>query len=75
MRRSGWICESAAGQRFLSHWLAKRTNDKSPWADVRQLDSFEAASEWLLLSAEGADALKSGERFTAIARFETARAR
>ena len=24
MRRSGWVCESAAGQRFLSHWLAKR---------------------------------------------------
>ena len=70
MRRSGWVCESPAGQRFLSHWLAKRNVDKSPWADVRQFDTFEAASEWLLLNAEAAAALKSGEGFHEIARFE-----
>ena len=76
MRRSGWVCESPIGQRFLSHWLTKRNADKSPWADVRQFDSFEAASEWLLLSPEGAHALKSGENFREIARFgASARAR
>lgn len=42
MRRSGWVCESPAGQRLLSHWLTKRNADKSPWADIRQFDSFEA---------------------------------
>lgn len=72
MRRSGWVCESPAGQRFLSHWLAKRNLDKSPWADVRQFDSFEAASEWLLLNAEAAAALKSGEGFRDVAHFEAA---
>jgi hypothetical protein len=72
MRRSGWVCESPAGQRFLSHWLAKRNVDRSPWADVRQFDSFEAASEWLLLNATGATALKSGEGFREVARFATA---
>jgi hypothetical protein len=72
MRRSGWVCESPLGQRFLSHWLEKRNIDRSPWADVRQFDSFDAASEWLLLDAEAAAALKSGEGFAEIARFGAA---
>ncbi len=72
MRRSGWVCESPGGQRLLSHWLTKRNADKSPWADVRQFDSFEAASEWLLLDAEGAAALKSGDGFAEVARFASA---
>jgi hypothetical protein len=72
MRRSGWVCESAAGQRLLSHWLNKRNADKSPWADVRQFDTFETAGEWLLLSPEARAALKSGEGFREIARFQAA---
>lgn len=72
MRRSGWVCESPTGQRFLSHWMAKRNIDRSPWADVRQFDTFEAAGEWLLLSAANTAALKSGEGFREIARFEIA---
>lgn len=74
MRRSGWVCESPTGQRFLSHWLTKRNADKSPWADVRQFDTFEAASEWMLLSAENAAILKSGEGFNEIARFASSTA-
>jgi hypothetical protein len=70
MRRSGWVCMSPIGQQFLSHWMAKRNADKSPWADVRQFDTFEAASEWLLLSPEGAATLKAGEDFKEIARFD-----
>ncbi len=72
MRRSGWVCESAQGQRFLSHWLAKRNIEKSPWADVRQFETFEAASEWMLLSAEHTAILKAGDGFKEIARFESA---
>lgn len=72
MRRSAWVCESPAGQKFLSHWLAKRNNDKSPWADVRQFDSFEAASAWMLLAPENAAILKSGAGFKEIARFDAA---
>jgi len=71
MRRSAWVCESAAGQRFLSHWLTKRNADKSPWADVRQFNNFEDAGEWMLLSAENIAALKDGEDFKEIARFES----
>ena len=72
MRRSAWVCESPAGQRFLSHWLTKRNADKSPWADVRQFNSFEAAAEWMLLSAENAAILKNGDDFKEIARFASA---
>lgn len=72
MRRSGWVCLSPIGQHFLSYLLAKRNADKSPWADVRQFDTFEAASEWLLLSPEGAAILKAGRDFTEIARFDAA---
>lgn len=75
MRRSGWVCESAAGQRFLSHWLSRRNADKSPWADVRQFDNFEAAAEWMLLSGDGLHALKTGEGFAEVARFESTAAR
>jgi len=69
MRRSGWVCESSTGQRFLSHWLTKRNADKSPWADVRQFETFEAASEWLLFGPEAAAMLKSGDGFAEVARF------
>jgi hypothetical protein len=69
MRRSGWVFESGQGQRLLSHWLDKRNAERSPWADVRQFASFQAASEWLLLSAENAAILKSGEGFQEVAQF------
>ena len=74
MRRSGWVCESPDGQRFLSHWLAKRNLDRSPWAEVRQFDTFEAAGEWMLLSAANIAILKSGEAFKEITRFASAAA-
>lgn len=73
MRRSAWVCESPAGQRLLSHWLAKRNADRSPWADVRQFDCFEAAGEWMLLSPVCIATLKAGEGFSEVARFEAAR--
>lgn len=72
MRRSGWVCESPMGQRFLSHWLEKRNADRSPWADVRQFDTFEAAGAWMLLTPENTAILKSGEGFKDVARFASA---
>lgn len=72
MRRSAWVCESPQGQRFLSHWLSKRNAEKSPWTDVRQFDTFEAAGEWMLLTPANIAIVKSGEDFKEIARFEAA---
>lgn len=69
MRRSAWVCESAPAQRFLSHWMTKRNAERNRWADVRQFNTFEAAGEWMLLSAENTATLKSGEGFTEIAHF------
>jgi len=71
LRRSAWICESPPAQRFLSHWLTKRNAEKLPYADVRQFDTYEAVAEWFLLGPEGLAALKSGDSFREIARFET----
>lgn len=70
MRRSAWVCESERAQRFISHWMAKRNADKSPWADVRQFASFEEAGEWMLLPPDGIAALKAGDGFKDIARFD-----
>lgn len=72
MRRSAWVCESPIGQRLLSHWIAKRNADKSPWTEVRQFDSFDTAGDWMLLGAENKAILKNGEDFKEIARFDAA---
>lgn len=71
-RRTGWVCENPAGQQALSYWLAKRNAGSEPDAHVRQFASAEAASEWLRLSPEAAAALKSGEGFAELARFDSA---
>ncbi|HEX8901282.1 hypothetical protein [Vitreimonas sp.] len=72
MRRSGWVCESAAGQRLLDHWLGRRNAHGSPWAEVRQFDTFAGASDWLMLNPDDSSALASGEGFREIARFKAA---
>lgn len=70
MRRSAWVCSDPAAQRLLSYWISKRTGQRNQWADVRQFPSFEAAGEWLLVSADALAALESGQGFKEIARFE-----
>lgn len=71
MRRSAWVCESAPAQRLLSHWLTKCNADRSPWSEVRQFDRFDAAGEWMLLTPANIIALKDGDDFTEIARFQS----
>ncbi len=74
-RRTGWVCQSAACQQALDAWLAKRNAGTEPDTHVRQFNSAEAVSEWLLLSPEGAAALKSGHGFAQLALFDTSGAR
>lgn len=71
MRRSGWICESADGQRLLSHWLSKRDGKRLPYADERLFETYESAGEWLQLTPDAIVALRTGEGFSEVARFET----
>lgn len=70
VRRSAWICESEIGQQLLNYWITKRNAMQRQWSDVRQFESFEAAGEWMLLSAESIATLKSGENFKQIAHFD-----
>lgn len=72
-RRTGWVCENPAHHQVLGSWLAKRNAGCEPDAQVRQFESGDAASEWLLLSPTAAAALKSGEGFAELARFDALR--
>lgn len=74
-RRTGWVCDNPACQAALNQWLAKRNAGAEPDAHVRQFASSEAVSEWLLLSPDAAAALKSGEGFAELARFDGGPAR
>ncbi len=69
-RRTGWVCDDATCKAALAFWLAKRNANVEPDKQVRLFATSEAASEWLLLNAEGAAALQSGQGFTELARFD-----
>ncbi|MGQ0534230.1 MAG: hypothetical protein ACT4OF_16300 [Caulobacteraceae bacterium] len=71
MRRSGWICESGAGQTLLSHWLSKRNGKRLPYAEERLFETCEAAGEWLRLAPDAIAALRTGEGFAEVARFDS----
>lgn len=71
MRRSAWLCLSPGAEAYVDRWLGGRDMKASMSSDVRAFASFEEAGEWLVLSAGGAAALKSGEGFAEIARFTT----
>ncbi len=73
-RRSSWLCQSPQAQPFLTHWLNVRDANKKMWSDIRQFGTFEAVADWLLLSRDGMEALRSSDGFTEIARFGTAHA-
>ncbi len=70
-RRTGWVCDNPIYEAVLDIWLAKRNADCEPGGQVRLFKSAEAASEWLLLSPDAAAALKSGEGFAELARFDS----
>jgi hypothetical protein len=72
MRRSGWICESAAGRSLLSYWLSKPGGKRLPYADERLFETYESAGEWLQLGPGAIASLRTGEGFSEVARFETA---
>lgn len=71
-RRTGWVCDNATCKAALAFWLAKRNTGVEPDNQVRLFATGEQAGQWLLLNAEAAAALQSGDGFTELARFETA---
>lgn len=71
-RRTGWVCDNAICEAVLNIWLAKRNAGSEPDNPVRLFKTSEAASEWLLLDTEASAAMKSGEGFIEVARFDSA---
>lgn len=71
-RRTGWVCDDATCKAALAFWLARRNAGVEPDNHVRLFATSDAASEWLLLAVDAADALKSGNGFTELARFDSA---
>lgn len=71
MRRSAWICLSAAALPHVRHWVGDpRERRESIGSDVRMFESFEAAGEWLLLRGTEVEAVKAGDGFRDVFRTE-----
>jgi hypothetical protein len=74
LRRAAWICESAAAQPYVTHWLSGDTRGAMSSA-VRQFDSVADACEWLMLSVADAPLIERREGFLEVTRFGPALAR
>lgn len=76
MRRSAWLCLSAAAEKHVRHWVGDpRERRENMASDVRLFESYEAAGEWLLLRPGEIEALTACEGFHEVARFGSAPAR
>jgi hypothetical protein len=69
-RRSAWISFSAASQGHLDHWIARRNTRQNQTQEARQFTTFADAAAWLVLSANAAGMLETGEGFTEMTRLE-----
>lgn len=69
MRRSAWICESAAAEHHVRHWLGERDTKGSLSTDVRRFDTYEAAGDWLILNSAEVELMRAGEGFQDLASF------
>lgn len=70
LRRSAWICDSDVAMPHLRHWLGGRDTKDAMSTDARLFESFEAATEWLILSTAEAATLKSGDGFREVFRLD-----
>ncbi|MFT3726268.1 MAG: hypothetical protein QM759_00375 [Terricaulis sp.] len=69
-RRSAWINRSPAAQAQLDHWIARRNTRKEQTLDARQFESVPEAANWLVLTADKAPLLETGEGFEELARYD-----
>jgi hypothetical protein len=68
LRRSAWICLSAAAEEHVRYWLGDRDTRETVSSDVRRFDTFAEAGDWLVLNQSAAAALESGAAFEEIFR-------
>lgn len=68
LRRSAWLCQSAAAHAHIRHWIGDRDMRGGMSSDVRSFESIEAAGEWLVLSSAELDMVHNCEGFAERAR-------
>jgi hypothetical protein len=70
MRRSAWLCLSAAAQAHIDYWIAGRDTREALSSTLRQFATYAEAGDWLVLNDTEAAMLESGEGFIELARFD-----
>lgn len=68
LRRSAWICLSAAAEEHVRYWLGDRDTRETVSSDVRRFDTFADAGDWLVLNQNATTALETGAGFEEIFR-------
>lgn len=68
LRRSAWICLSAAAEEHVRYWLGDRDTRETVSSDVRRFDTFADAGDWLVLNQNATAALETGAGFEEIFR-------
>lgn len=68
MRRAAWVCHSAAADGLVRHWLAGDVR-KGMSTSARLFGGIVEAADWLMLRPEETAAIRTGEGFIDIARF------
>ena len=70
IRRSAWLCFSAAAQAHVDHWSGRRDAREAMSTTLRQFASYEEAGDWLVLSEAETLALQNGAGFDELAHFD-----
>lgn len=68
-RRSAWICQSAAAENHLHHWVGGRDTREGMSSDLRRCATVAEACEWLILGPANTAAAESGQGFDEIVRY------
>lgn len=66
MRRSAWLYQSPMALAHVRHWLHGRDLRTELSSDVRLLNNFTEAGDWLVLKQGAVAALESGEGFAEV---------
>ncbi|MGQ0534231.1 MAG: hypothetical protein ACT4OF_16305 [Caulobacteraceae bacterium] len=70
VRRSAWLCLSAAAQAHVDYWIGGRDAREAMSSTLRQFNSHAEAGDWLVLTEAETIALETGAGFDEIARFD-----
>lgn len=72
IRRSAWVCLSAAAQRHVDYWIVDRDARGALSTTLRHFPTYEEAGDWLVLSEAETLSLQTRAGFENVAHFEDA---